>query len=216
MRARRRRERFEGSHSRAACARTSASPSSPRCPSSARPSVRLSPRAPQQPRAARAGRPRCTRERLAPLAQPLERLRRDGWLSPPRRDRSRGRRVRCPARESRAYGRRKRSCPARRSSRRLRRRALVLQLGDACGCFHRRGHEVARPRAGCGRGSQRYRSVVERGQELGLPLVRRSCASASSRPNGRSARVSVRDALVGVTGRDEGVRAGMAATTEGV
>ena len=35
-------------------------------------------------------------------------------------------------------------------------------------------------------------------------------------PTGRSARVSPRDALVGVTGRDEGVRAGMAATAEGV
>ena len=114
MRARRQRERSEGSHSRAACARISVSPSSPCGQSSARPSVRLSPRAPQRPRAARAGRPRCTRERLAPLAQPLERLRRDGWLSPPRRDRSRGRRARCPARESRACGRTERSWRARR------------------------------------------------------------------------------------------------------
>ena len=114
MRARRLRERSEGSHSRSACARISVSPSSPCSQSSARPSVRLSPRAPQRPTAARAGRPRCTRERLAPLAQPLERPRHDGWLSPPRRDRSRGRRARCPARESRAYGRTQRSWPARR------------------------------------------------------------------------------------------------------
>ena len=114
MRARRLRERSEGSHSRSACARISVWPSSPCSQSSARLSVRLSPRAPQRPTAARAGRPRCTRERLAPLAQPLERLRHDGWLSPPRRDRSRGRRARCPARESRAYGRTQRSWPARR------------------------------------------------------------------------------------------------------
>ena len=216
MRARRLRERSEGSHSRSACARISVSPSSPCSQSSARPSVRLSPRAPQRPTAARAGRPRCTRERLAPLAQPLERPRHDGWLSPPRRDRSRGRRARCPA--ARVTGVRSDTTVVAGTavSRRLRRRASVLQLGDACGCFHRRGHEVARPRAGCGRGSQRCGSVVERGQQLGLPIVRRSCATANSRPTGRSARVSPRDALVGFTGRDEGVRAGMAATAEGV
>jgi hypothetical protein len=114
MRARRLRERSEGSRSRAACARISVLHSSRCSQSSARPSVRLSPRAPQWPRAARAGRPRCTLERRAPLAQPLERLRHDGWLWPPRRDRSRDRRARCPARESRACGRTKRSWRARR------------------------------------------------------------------------------------------------------
>jgi hypothetical protein len=171
MRAPRRRARSGGSHSRRACAQTSVLPLSPCSLSSARPSVRPSPPLPPRPRAAHAAPPRCTRARLAPLAWPPERRRLAGWPSPPRRDRTRGRRARCPARESRACGRMRPSWRARRSSRGLGRRASVFQPGHARGFRHRLGHEMARPRATRGCGSQRCGSVVDRGQQLGLSLV---------------------------------------------
>jgi hypothetical protein len=170
MRAQHRRERSEGSHSRAACARTSVSLSNPCSLSSARQSVRLSPRVPQRPRAAQAAPLRCTRERPAPLAQPPERPRRDGWPSPPRRDRSRDRRARCPVRESLACGQTRRSWRARRTSRGLR-RASLFPSGHARGRVHRLGHEMARARATRSCSSEGSGGVVDRGQQLGLPLV---------------------------------------------
>ena len=110
----RRREPSGGSRSRAACGRPSVSRSSPCWLSAARQPVRLCPRAQQPPTGAHAALPRCSRELPAPLAQPPERRRRDGWPSPPRRDRSRDRRARCPVRESPACGRTRRSWRARR------------------------------------------------------------------------------------------------------
>ena len=145
-RARSRREPSGGSRSRAACGRPSVSRSSPCWLSAVRQRVRLCPRAQQPPTGAHAALPRCSRELPAPLAQPPERRRRDGWPSPPRRDRSRDRRARCPARESPACGRTRRSWRARRSSRGLRRRAPVFRRGHARGRLHRLGDEV--PRSG--------------------------------------------------------------------
>jgi hypothetical protein len=103
MRALRRRERAEDSRSRAAYARTGA-PSGRRCSllSAQRRSARLSAPAPRTPKATHAASPRCSLEPRAPLARPPGRRRLDGSQPPPGRDRSRGRRARCPGRDQRA------------------------------------------------------------------------------------------------------------------
>jgi hypothetical protein len=103
MRALRRRERAEDSRSRAAYARTGA-PSGRRCSllSAQRRSARLSAPAPRTPKATHAASPRCSRAPRAPLARPPEHRRPGGSQRPPRRDRSRGRRARCPGRDQRA------------------------------------------------------------------------------------------------------------------
>jgi hypothetical protein len=117
MRALRRRERVEGSRSRAASVRTWAPAGSWCTPLSApRQTARLCVQVPRTPRAAHAASPRCSPELPGSLVQPPGRRRVDGSQPPPGRDRSHGRRARCPARDERACEVMKRSWLARRPS----------------------------------------------------------------------------------------------------
>ena len=209
MRARRRRERSDGSHSRR-CMRSAPAFPTPRRerPAAAvRQSARWSPRAPQPPTAAHATLPRRSRDRPAPLAPPPERRRRDGWPSPPRRDRSRDRRARCPARESlacgrtsghRAHGDRHAAFGAR----------PMFPRGHARGRVHRLGHELAvRAQAAA---AARSAAAVSSSEASSRACLSCDGPAAIAAPGHAAAARAYRCEMLSceITGRDQAVRGG--------